>query len=286
MIPNKSRRAAEQRARTRRLFAARAAQRDFSQHEKLRIPPAAYPAPWYQRLGFASASTAIGLPEQEFEALLARLKSTRDVRPVITPSGHRARGRFPSLKTYAAPNLGADSRAARYESLVERDTWRVLEVASDVEALATHPTVLMLPGAGAEGAKHYTPDAKVVWKARALCMEVKGMHWIQKRSSRDALRATLRRMRVVGVPLALISEADVREDGLQPELAELLRLRPSAGLHRQGVDAAAWDPLHRTEPDAATLRRWMKAQAVCNALLERVMRRDPDEFIQSIPIKH
>jgi hypothetical protein len=270
----------------RRLFAARAAQRESSQREQLRLSPAAAVAPLPQKLGPAAASTAIGLPQQEFEALLAGLKSTRTVRPVVTPSGHRARGRFPSLKTYIAPNYGADSRAARFESLVERDTWRVLEVASDIEALATHPTVLMLPGVGAEGAKHYTPDVKVVWKARALCMEVKGMHWIQKQSSRDALRATLRGMRVVGVPLALISEVDVREDGLQPELADLLRLRPSAGLHRQGVDAAAWDPLHRTEPDATTLKRWRQAQAVCNALLERVMRRDPDEFIQSIPVKH
>lgn len=264
MIPNKNRRAAEQRTRTRRLFAARAAQRESSQREQLRLPPAAAVTPWPQKLRPAAASTAIGLPEQEFEALLARLKSTRTVRPVVTPSGHRARGRLPSLKTYIAPNSGADSRAARYESLVERDTWRVLEVASDIEALATHPTVLMLPGFGAMGAKpkHYTPDVKVVWKARALCMEVKGMHWIQKQSSRDALFATLRGMRVVGVPLALISEADVREDGLQPELEELLRLRPSAGLHRQGVDASAWDPLHRTEPDVETLKRWRQAQAV------------------------
>ena len=275
MNPSTSRRLIFERARARRLFAAR------DHHPSARGAPqnpTASPSgvPYPSELNDPRQSDPIGLPEDEFEALVQQLKSKRRVRRVITPSGHRARGRFPSLKTHAA----------RFESLVELHAWRVLEVSCNVRRYQTHPTVFALRTSGDGKVKHYTPDAMVVWKEKALCLEVKGMHWIQKQSSREAIRETLRSVRASGVPLALISETDVRQGGLQAELCELFRLRPSAGLHRQDVDATAWDPLHVQEPNAATLKRWREAQAVCDALLERVMRRDPDDFIQSIPVKH
>lgn len=52
---------------------------------------------------------------------LSAIASDRKVRSVVTRSGLRARGVFPSIKAPAR---------ARYESLVERDTLRVLEVSS------------------------------------------------------------------------------------------------------------------------------------------------------------
>ena len=57
-------------------------------------------------------------------ARIARLKSPRKVRPVVTPSGQRARGNFGSTKALSR---------ARFESLVERDVLKVLEVASSVK---------------------------------------------------------------------------------------------------------------------------------------------------------
>ena len=273
MIPFPSRRRASERARLRRLFALRSVYSPLPQPANA---DSAVAVPRFNSQDHAALEVEVGLPEDEFDALVQRLRSPRRVRPVVTPSGHRARGRLPSLKTHAA----------KFESLVEQDTWRVLEVSSQVRRYATHPTVFALPDAEGGKVKHYTPDATVAWRANALCLEVKGLHWMQMRSTRDALRATVRSLRAAGVPLALVSEADVRQNGLQDELRELLRLRPSAGLSRQTVDATAWDPLHQTEPDAATLKRWRQAQHVCYALLERVMRRDPDQFIQSIPIKY
>jgi len=84
----------------------------------------------------------------------------------------------------------------------------------------------------------------------------------------------------------LIAESDVREPGLQTELKELLRDRPSAGLRRRTMDTELWDPLEKTKPDAQTLRRWREAQKTCDELLDRVMRRDPDDYIQIIAAAH
>lgn len=284
MFPNSTRKRVAHRDRLRQRIAVRAlASRSLVQRACASVP-ADSTAPHHSNPGIADRGRApLGIAEDDFDALILRLKSDREVRHVVTPSGSRARGRFASLKM--SPSALGKSPSARYESLVELDTWRVLEVASHVRHFTTHPVVLALPREG-DKVKHYTPDATLAWRTGAMCLEVKGLHWIQRPSSRASLLETIRALRNVGLPLALIVESDVREAGLQKRLRELLRLRPVAGLNRQKVNAAEWDPLHRTEPDADTLRRWREAQAICDALLDRVMRRDPDEFIQSIPVKH
>jgi hypothetical protein len=142
------------------------------------------------------------------------------------------------------------------------------------------------PRTDREGAQDYTPDGCFRLGGRATLVEVKGDWLIRLASTRAALQETLRNARAAGAPLVLIAESDVREPGLQTELKELLRDRPSAGLRRRAIDTDLWDPLEKTEPDAQTLRRWREAQKTCDELLDRVMKRDPDEYIQTIAAAH
>lgn len=205
------------------------------------------------------------------EQLIAALKSSRKVRSVVTPSGQRARGRFPSYK----------GKQTRYESLVEEDALRVLEIAPSVLAIQTHPWVLALTDA--DGARfHYTPDSFITCRDCALLVEVKGDWLLKRHVSVDSLLRAFRALEVHGVPIALITELDVRASGLQDELKELLRLRPVGGRIRANVDASLWDVVGGTRPSADLLKRWRQAQRECDALLERVMRRGPDEVIESI----
>lgn len=82
-----------------------------------------------------------------------------------------------------------------------------------------------------------------------------------------------------GVPVVLMTESDVRADGLQDELKALLRLRPVGGRGRRLSDLTAWDVIGASRPSAEILSRWREAQRACDALLDRVMRRGPDEAI-------
>lgn len=202
------------------------------------------------------------------EQLIAALKSGRKVRPVVTPSGHRARGKFPS-------NKGKDTR---YESLVENDALRILEVAASVLRIQTHPWVLKLVDLNGRGF-HYTPDAFATRRDDALLVEVKGDWLLKRKTSVHSMLRTFRALEEQGVPMVLLTESDVRPPGLQDELQDLLRLRPVGGRHRTGLDTSRWDILGSSNPTAETLKRWRDAQRECDALLERVMRRGPDEAV-------
>ena len=211
------------------------------------------------------------LPHEEFLSLLARLKSDRRVKPITSVSGHLVRGNFPSRK---AP-LGA-----RFQSLVEEDFLRVLEVAPSVRVLMTHSVVLNLP-CGEERVPYYTPDVQVHTKATAALVEVKAEFFLTQPESRARIAATVHRLRINGLSLALVLDADIRQAGLQEELKELLRLRPVVPRYRPRLDAGLWDPLRRNAASDEIAGRWAAAQAECEALLARVMRRDPDELIDA-----
>lgn len=205
------------------------------------------------------------------EQLVAALKSSREVRPVVTPSGHRARGHFPSYK----------GKQTRYESLVEEDALRVLEIAPSVLAIQTHPWVLALTDV--DGAPfHYTPDSFITCRHCSLLVEIKGDWLLKRHVSVNALLRAFRALEKQGVPIVLMTESDVRAAGLQDELKELLRLRPLGGRIRTNVDASLWDVVGGKTPSADLLKRWREAQRECDALLERVMRRGPEEAIESI----
>lgn len=204
---------------------------------------------------------------ENFLARVAGLTSKRKPRPVVTPSGNRARGNHPSLK---APTH------ARYESLVEFDVLRVAEVSSLVQVIRTHPVVLALPGAKV---MHYTPDAQFEWRAGGQLVESKGSFLLRQEPSRSRLEEVVRRLAHNSLHLALIVEQDVRPAGLQDELKELLRMRPRVGRYRRSIDPTQWDPLGRSVVDFQLERRWRAAQQECDELLRRVIRRDPGELI-------
>lgn len=205
------------------------------------------------------------------EQLIAALKSGRKVRPVVTPSGHRARGPFPSFK----------GKATRYETLVENDALRILEVAASVLSIRSHPWVLALTGPD-NRPFHYTPDAFITRRTDALLVEVKGDWLLKLKTPADAMLRTFRALDEQGVPMVLLTESDIRPPGLQEELQDLLRLRPVGGRNRTSLDSSCWDVLGRSSPTAEVLKRWRDAQRECDALLERVMRRGPDEAVEAV----
>ena len=208
------------------------------------------------------------------EELIRRVRSDRPVRPVVTRTGHRARGHFPSIK----------SLETRYESLVEEDALRIFEVATVVRTMHTHPFVLKLVDDESGDSKpfHYTPDAIVTFSDTTALAEVKGDWLLKLPAPRAALARNLRALRRRGIPMMLLSESEVRPAGLQQELEELLRYRPIGARGRTGCDPTLWDPLGVVGPTADMLRRWRAAQKECDELLDRVMRRDPDEVINSL----
>ena len=208
-----------------------------------------------------------------FAQRINRLISAREVRPVVTPSGHRARGRFPSLK----------GQSTNFESLVEEDAWRIFEIASCVHKIHTHPYTLELRADNPQGKRFiYTPDAVVTFAGTAALVEVKGDWLLRLPKPRAKLARTLRALRREEVPILLMTESDIRPAGLQDELKALLKVRPACTRLRKNIDTCAWDPTSRVVPNAETLRRWRAAQQECDALLDRVMRRDPDELVEAI----
>lgn len=202
-----------------------------------------------------------------FYSQIQLLTSNREVRPVITPSGKRVRGVFPSIKA-----LGI----ARFESLLEQDVLRFLEVSSTVGHYRTHPVVLALPGSKV---MHYTPDVLVEWSGGGLLVETKATYFLKEPEARKRMQEVLSRLGNHQIPLVLIVEGDVRCDGFQEELKVLLRDRPMIGRRRKGMDLNAWDPMSETPSSPETERKWRAAQRECDQLLQRVMRRDPGEFI-------
>lgn len=207
------------------------------------------------------------------ETLLRSLILARKPRPVVTPRGKRARGMEPSYKQ-------AFTKASfpKFESLVEDDVLRVLEVAGAVTRFVTHPYVVDL--SLGEGRQEYTPDAEITMLHTVALGEAKGEHWLTVESARKTLVKNARRLKQLGIPFLLLLESDVRADGLQDELKLLLRERPACNPRRRDLDPSQWDPSGRTLPTGEQLRRWREAQKECDALLDRVMRRDPDQILE------
>lgn len=196
-----------------------------------------------------------------FLTKLGELTSPRKVRPVVTRSGHRARGYFCTFK----------ASRARYESLLELDALHVLEAAPRVLEVRTHPVVMQLPHA--HGLVHYTPDVIALAESSALIIEVKADYFLRQVEGRIRLNTVATLMKGQGLPFAVLLESDLRSTPLVTELRALLRQRPAPGRYRDLADGASWDPRGQERPSDDLLRRWKAAQQECDALLERVMQR-------------
>ena len=192
----------------------------------------------------------------------------RKARRIVTVSGRAVRGHFPSLKSVGQ---------AQFESLVEEASLRVLEVAPSVFELRTQPEVLSLYDTKSDFT--YTPDVLVQLRGPAHYLEVKADRFQTNESQVRRLHRVRVGMRNAKLAWAIVLESELRAGGLQDELKDLLRMRPLVDKRRRDLDFSKWDPLDGTQPDDVTATRWANAQAACDALLLRVMRRDPGELL-------
>lgn len=194
--------------------------------------------------------------------------SDRKVREIVTVSGRGVRGHFPSYK----------GKLLKFESLIEEDALRVLNVASMATSLVTQPCVLDIP-AGLLSLR-YTPDLQVAFCGQNYYIEIKPADFQKNRHIATHLQHVIRHLKTSRSSFALITDTDLRPEGLQQELKDLVRLRPAPGRFDPTLDGILWDPhcIHTATPEI--LRRWYAAQQECDALLQRVMRRDPDSLFE------
>jgi hypothetical protein len=196
----------------------------------------------------------------------------RKVRRIVTVSGRGARGHFPSFKA---------SGRLQYESLIEEDALRVLEIARSAAEVKSQPEVLEL-SVGTTRFR-YTPDVGFTWRGKPVVLEVKADRFVESRKAVARLWLVRSGMLSAGLTWHLVLERELRAAGLQTELKELLRLRPAPRRQRSDLDYRAWDPVDGSPPpDDVIATRWVRAQAECDALLDRVMRRDPGDLLPAI----
>jgi hypothetical protein len=161
--------------------------------------------------------------------------------------------------------------------LIEEDCLRVLDIATLVSSFETHPIVLDIGGAG--NPLSYTPDALVWMGDRGALFEIKPASRVTSHKVARRLREVSRGLARQGIHLVLMLDNDAREGNLQRELKELQRLRPARGRFREDLDPHAWDPHWKEAVSEELLARWRNAQRICDDLLTRVMRRDPEDLL-------
>ncbi|WP_230943157.1 TnsA endonuclease N-terminal domain-containing protein [Burkholderia vietnamiensis] len=195
--------------------------------------------------------------------------SSRRPRRVVTVSGHGARGIFPSRKS---------AKPAQYESLIEVMMLRILEIAPSVKSIATQPQVFeYLDGTYR---RRYTPDVKIETTAGTIFLEVKDDRSITKHSQAAVrVSAAARHLRHRRIRFHLVLRSDLIANDLQRQLELIFRARPMPGRYRPLIDATLWDPEYGTHPSEEMQPQWDSAKRECDALLHRIMKRDPDDLL-------
>ena len=217
-----------------------------------------------------------GSPFELFMRGLKAVSSERPVRPVVTPFGRRARGHCSTRKSIDQ---------ARFESLLEQKAWHLLDTASSVRSFMTHPVVLRL-NKKEGGVFHYTPDAVVrigdSAQGHGLVLEVKARFFLMQDVTRQRTERIANALKEAGLRYALLLDTDLDNDFVGT-LSSLLHQRPAMGRWGPDKDPDAWDALGHTATARQIAVSWSAAKAECDALLEKVMRRDPgdvDELLQ------
>jgi hypothetical protein len=89
-------------------------------------------------------------------------------------------------------------------------------------------------------------------------------------------------MRKENLNFFFITADDVRANGLQDILKDLLAKRPPPGRYDPSRDPNIWDTPGSELRDPELTARWTQAQKICNDLLERVMKRDPGSLFPTV----
>ncbi|MDN7549485.1 TnsA endonuclease N-terminal domain-containing protein [Burkholderia cenocepacia] len=194
---------------------------------------------------------------------------SRRPRRIVTVSGRGVRGIFPSRKS---------AKPAQYESLIEEMALRFLEVAPSVKSIATQPQVFEYSDGTCR--RRYTPDVAIETTDGTAFLEVKDDASLASHSRATVrLKAAARHLRQRGEHFHLVLRSDLVANDLQRRLELLLSARPMRGRHRPNIDATLWDPEKGTHPSAEVLQQWESAKHECDALLHRIMKRDPDDLL-------
>ncbi len=209
----------------------------------------------------------------KFSQLLEIDPPSRRPRRIVTVSGRGVRGIFPSRKS---------AKPAQYESLIEAMTLRFLEVAPAVTAITTQPQVFEYSDGTCR--RRYTPDVAIETTNGTAFLEVKDDASLASHSRATVrLRAASRYLRQRGERFHLVLRSDLIANGLQDRLQLLLSARPMRGRYRLNIDATLWDPENGTHPSTEVQQQWKSAKRECDALLQRIMKRDPDDLLPISP---
>lgn len=207
--------------------------------------------------------------EQIYEAIQG-LISDRKQRRVVTPSGRRVRGHFPSLKS--------EARKTRFESGLELSVLEMLEVAKSVRNVKTHPYTLRFDN-GEEKSTYYTPDFEVLTADGLMLIEAKGVPYLRDPKEVSRHQQIARGLKRSGIPFATVLSSDLADWPYTKIVTDLLKERPWPRYGTRtpvGGSLPGLDLEHCTEDFA---RRWVAAAKECDALLARLMKRGPDETI-------
>ena len=148
---------------------------------------------------FDDPSNGDALRAEQIQASIANLRTDIKPRRTVTRRGQRVRGVFPSLKSHGR---------ATYESRLEYLVLSVLEAASSIHRITTHPYVMRLTRANGT-CFNYTPDADLqTANGRVLC-EVKGDIYLTTDAQIRRFQDISYCLRIEGVPHFTILSSDL-----------------------------------------------------------------------------
>lgn len=137
-------------------------------------------------------------------------------RKVVTRSGKRFRGKFPSLKL---------NRMVHWESMLERDAILHFEYHPLVVSYQEQPSIEIYYDKSGEQHRYF-PDFRLTFRdGEDLYVEVKPSRLLTTRVVRDKLQAIAKRFEEQGRRFRVMTEDDIRR---QPLLTNLQRLHASS----------------------------------------------------------
>lgn len=138
------------------------------------------------------------------------------VRKVVTRSGKRFRGKFPSAK------LG---RMVEWESLHERDAILHLEYHPLIVSYQEQPSIEIYYDPAGESHKYFPDFSALFDHGKELFIEIKPSRILKKRDVREKLEAVATRFEEQGRQFRVLTEVQIRR---QPLISNLVAIHRSA----------------------------------------------------------